>query len=434
MDNILITNIKCIKTAPAGIRLVIVKVETSKSDLYGLGCATFTQRPSCVVDAVETYLNPFLQGRNVMEIEDIWLSAQVSSYWRNGPILNNALSGVDQALWDIKGKIANMSVTDLLGGKVRMAAPVYVHASGQTIEDTIKCAQDFVKEGFTHIRLQCAIPNQSTYGSGSGGDYVGAGKSITKNTNTLVVNGPTTPCTYFNPKSYLLLVPELFKKARHILGDNVELLHDVHERLSPSDAIILGRSLEPYRLFFMEDPLPPEEIDHFKLLRNHTITPIAMGELFTNQSEYLPLIKNRLIDYIRVHMSDIGGITPCRKLAHLCEYFGVKLALHGPGDTSPIGMAANLAIGLSSHNQGIQEWHMDHLGVTGEASNKMNEVFKGMPCIKDGCAWSNNLPGLGIDINEAAAEKYKWNDDIRAGPNPCLWESVRDKDGSIVRP
>jgi mannonate dehydratase len=407
----------------------VVKVETDQEGLYGLGCATFTQRPSCVVEAVETYLDPFLQGRNVMEIEDIWLSASVSSYWRNGPVLNNALSGVDQALWDIKGKISNMPVVDLLGGKVRMAVPVYVHASGNDINETIECAKKFMDEGFTHIRLQCAIPNQSTYGSGSGGDYVGAGKVIND-----AINGPTTPQTYFNPKAYLLSVLKLFKSARDILGEEIELLHDVHERISPSDAIILGKLLEPYRLFFMEDPLPPEELDHFKLLRHHTTTPIAMGELFTNQVEYLPLIKDRLIDYIRVHMSDIGGITPCRKLAHLCEFFGVKLALHGPGDTSPVGMAANLSIALSSHNQGIQEWHMDHLGVTGKASTAMNEVFKGMPIIKNGCAWSNNLPGLGIDIDEEAAKKYPWDNDMRNGPNPCLWESVRDRDGSIVRP
>lgn len=424
-----IKKIRCIKTAPAGIRLVVVKVETDQEGLYGLGCATFTQRPSCVVEAVETYLDPFLKGRDVMEIEDIWLSANVSSYWRNGPVLNNALSGVDQALWDIKGKLSGMSVTDLLGGKVRMAVPVYVHASGETIEETIMCAQEFIEKGFTHIRLQCALPNQSTYGSGSGGDYVGAGKVINN-----AINGPTTPQTYFDPKAYLLSVPKLFKEARNILGDKIELLHDIHERISPSDSIILGKSLEPYRLFFMEDPLPPEEIDHFKLLRSQTSTPIAMGELFTNQAEYLPLIKDRLIDYIRVHMSDIGGITPCRKLAHLCEFFGVKLALHGPGDTSPVGMMANLSIALSSHNQGIQEWHMDHLGVTGDAANAMNEVFKGMAVIKDGCAWSNNLPGLGIDIDEEAAKKYPWSDDIRNGPNPCLWESVRNRDGSIVRP
>ena len=427
-DPVTIQKIRCIKTAPAGIRLVVVKVETSQPGLYGLGCATFTQRPSCVVDAVETYLDPFLRGRNVKEIEDIWLAAQVSSYWRNGPVLNNALSGVDQALWDIKGKMANMSVVDLFGGPVRKCVPVYVHASGDTIEETLEHAQEFMGQGFKHVRLQCSVPGQATYGSGSGGDYVGAGQRSRN------IDGPLNPQSLFDPEAYMRLVPELFKQARETLGDEVELLHDVHERVPPSGAIRLAKSLEPYRLFFMEDPLPPEELGHFQHLRNHTITPIAMGELFTNPAEMMPLIKDRLIDFIRVHMSDIGGLTPCRKLANVCEAFGVRMALHGPGDTSPVGMAANLAIDLTVMNQGIQEWHMDHLGVTGEAAERMAEVFQGMPEIRDGCAWHNGGVGLGIDIDEEAAAKYPWPLDPSEGANPCLWPAVRNTDGSIVRP
>ena len=424
-----IKDIKCIKTAPCDIRLVIVKIITTKNDLYGLGCATFTQRPSCVVDAIETYLKPFLIGRNVSEIKDIWKSAQLSSYWRNGPVLNNALSGIDQALWDIKGKIANMSVIDLLGGKCRKAVPVYVHASGNNIDETIEDAKKYVEKGFKYIRLQCSIENQSTYGTGTGGDYVGAGKGIVENND-----GPTTPQTYFNPSQYVNFIPKLFKKAREILGDEVELLHDVHERVSCSDAIRLAKSLEPYHLFFLEDILPPEELDHFKVLRNHSSTPLAMGELFTNQAEYLPLIKDRLIDFIRVHMSDIGGLTPCIKLASLCEFFGVKLALHGPGDTSPIGMAANLAIDYTFANHGIQEWHVDHLGASGDSKNVINKIFSGVIEVKDGCAWANDKPGWGIDINEEEAAKYPWPEDVRLGSNPCLWPAVRAEDGSIIYP
>lgn len=426
-----ITKIRCIKTAPAGIRLVVVKVETDQPGLYGLGCATFCQRPSSVVDAVETYLDPFLRGRNVDEIEDIFLASQVSSYWRNGPILNNALSGVDQALWDIKGKRAGMSVANLLGGKVRKAVPVYVHAAGETIAECIAEAKDFKKQGFTHIRLQCAVEGQSTYGSGKGGDYVGAGKGAVNSENA---DGPSNPQSLFDPEAYMRLVPKLFKAAREELGDEIELLHDVHERVPPSGAIRLAKSLEPYRLFFLEDALPPEDMGHFRIMRQHTTIPIAMGELFTNPAEYVPLVKERLIDFMRVHMSDIGGITPCRKLAVLCNYFGVAMALHGPGDTSPVGMAAIMAMDLSQPNFGIQEWHMDHLGVSGPAAVAMKEVFIGMPTIKNGMAWSNDKVGLGIDINEEAAAKYPWPEDVALGANPCLWPAVRKPDGSIVRP
>jgi len=208
----------------------------------------------------------------------------------------------------------------------------------------------------------------------------------------------------------------------------------VHERVAPSGAIQLAKALEPYRLFFLEDILPPEELGHFRHLRNHTTTPLAMGELFTNQAEYLPLIQDRLIDFIRCHISDVGGITPMRKIAHLCDFFGVRLALHGPGDTTPIGMAANVALNLTNMNFGIQEWHMDHLGVTGEAGKAMNEVFSGMCDIRDGMAWASDKPGLGVDINEEAAAKYPWDPDVSKGQNHCLWPAVRKPDGSIVRP
>jgi len=430
-EPVTITKIRCIKTAPAGIRLVVVKVETSRPGLYGLGCGTFTQRPSCVVEAVETYLDPFLRGRNVSEIEDIFLAAQVSSYWRSGPVLNNALSGVDQALWDIKGKMAGMPVYELLGGKCRKAVPVYVHASGDDIPETIEDAKKYIKQGFKYVRLQCSVPGQSTYGTGKGGDYVGAGKGAVSDQN---VDGPTEPKSLFDPEAYMRIVPKLFAAARKELGDEIELLHDVHERVHPSGAIQLAKALEPYRLFFLEDILPPEEMDHFRLLRNQTSTPLAMGELFTNQAEYLPLIKDRLIDFIRIHVSDVGGITPMRKIAHLCDFFGVRLALHGPGDTSPVGMAANVAIDLSCMNFGVQEWHMDHLGVTGDAGKAMREVFTGMCDIRDGMAWASEAPGLGVDIDEAAAARYPWDPDVTAGQNPCLWPAVRKPDGSIVRP
>lgn len=425
-DPVTITKIRCIKTAPGGIRLVVVKVETSRPGLYGLGCATFTQRPSCVVEAVETYLDPFLRGRNVSEIEDIFLASQVSSYWRNGPVLNNALSGVDMALWDIKGKMAGMPVYELLGGKCRKAAPVYVHANGGDIAETIKDARKWMKQGFKHVRLQCAVKGQASYGSGKQMDAVSA--------NT--VDGPTSPKSYFDHEAYMRLAPELFAEARKELGDEIELVHDVHERLPASNAVRLAKALEPYRLFFLEDALPPEELDHFRVIRHHTTTPIAVGELFTNQAEYLPLIKDRLIDFLRVHMSDIGGITPMRKIAHLCGFFGVRLAMHGPGDCSPVGMSAMVAIDLSSMSFGIQEWQMDQHGPESEGKycKQMREVFSGMCEVRDGMVWATEMPGLGIDIDEEAAARYPWDPNVASGANPCIWPAVRRPDGSVVRP
>ena len=405
-----IRKIYCILTAPAGIRLVVVKVETNEPGLYGLGCATFTQRPLAVVEAVEKYLDPFLQGRNVDEIEDIHQAAYVSSYWRQGPVLNNALSGVDMALWDIKGKRAGMPVHDLLGGKCRMAAPVYVHASGKDRIETVEMARQWIEQGFRHVRLQTEVPGQATYGT-------------TSDLQThAVINGPTTPQNIFEPADYARLAPPLFEYAREELGDEIELLHDIHERVPAALAVQLAKDLEPFRLFFLEDALPPENIDHFRLLRKHSSIPLAMGELFCNVSEYLPLIREQLIDFIRIHLSFVGGLTPARKIAALCEFFGVRTAWHGPGDTSPIGHAANLALDLSVPNFGIQEFTC--------YNQATRDVFPGCHELRDGCLWPNERPGWGIAIDEELSKKFPFPDH----PFNGAWPAVRRRDGSVVKP
>jgi len=410
MSNVTIDRVRCIETAPAGIRLVIVKVETNQAGLYGLGCATFTQRPKTAVQAVEHYLDPFLRGRNVNEIEDIYWSSQMSSYWRNGPVLNNALSGVDMALWDIKGKRAGMPVCELLGGKCRMSAATYVHASGAEPAEVVDKARGFMEQGYRHIRMQVEVPGQATYGTSSD---LQVERSI---------DGPMSPHNIFEPADYVRLAPRLFEYARRELGDEIELLHDVHERVPPPLAIELAKSLEPYRLFFYEDPLPPEEIGYFDLLRRHSSIPIAMGELFNNPNEFLPLVKDRLIDFIRLHLSQVGGISPAKKIASLCEFFGVRTAWHGPGDTSPIGHAANLALDLCCQNFGIQEF---------TAFNQATlDVFPGCPRVCDGSLWPNDQPGLGIDIDEELAAEFPFPDH----PYNGAWPAIRRRDGSIVRP
>jgi mannonate dehydratase len=408
-----ITDVRAICTAPDGIRLVVVKVETSDPGLWGVGCATFTQRPLAVVTAIEQYLRPFLVGRNPDDIEDIWQASFVSSYWRGGPVLNNAMSGVDEALWDIKGKRAGMPVFQLLGGRVRRAADVYVHANGRDVDELEDRVREFRELGFRHIRCQVDVPGYATYGRGSA-EPEGAGHSTVGRLD--LRQDP------WEPGPYCRLVPRVFATLRERLGDNIELLHDVHERVPPVMAIQLARDLEPYHLFFLEDVFAPEDQDYYRLLRPQTSTPLAMGELHVSQAEYLPLVKERLIDFIRVHISDIGGITPARKLASFAELLGVRTAWHGPGDVSPVGHAANLHLDVASSNFGIQEAYL--------FPERTREVFPGCPEIRDGAMWTNDGPGLGIDIDEEAAARYPFPEH----PYNGAWPEIRRADGTVIRP
>jgi mannonate dehydratase len=411
-----IRDIKTILTAPNRIRLVLVKVETTEPGLVGWGCATFTQRALVVETAIDKYLRPFLTGRNVDEIEDIWQSSYMSSYWRNGPVLFNAMSGVDMALWDIKGKRAGMPLYQLLGGKVRHGADCYYHASGNSFTEVEENARAGMERGFRHVRVQVATPGYAGYGARSTvpDSARDPGEAI----------GPTNPRAIWEPGPYVRMLPKFFEHLRTKLGDEVELLHDVHERIHLNQAINLCKALEPYRLFFLEDPFPPEDNDHFRLLRQQTSIPIAMGELFNTQHEYLPLIKDRLIDFIRIHISQIGGLSPARKVAALCEYFGVRTAWHGPGDASPVAHAAQLALELASYNFGVHEG--------GSFPKETQEVFVGCPEVKNGYMLAGERPGLGIEIDEKLAVKFP----IPTGPPnfDYNWGTTRRSDGTIIRP
>lgn len=400
-----IEDVKVILTAPNGIRLIVVKVLTSEPGLYGLGCATFTQRPLAVASAIEDYLKPFVIGRDVDRIEDIFQAAYVSSYWRDGPVLNNALSGIDEALWDIKGKRAGMPVYQLLGGKCREAVPVYVHASGETKEEVADRARQYMKQGYRYVRCQMAIPGLTTYGS-RGGEVIEALDPDQERT--------------FEPTPYVRRIPELFEYLRMELGEDIELLHDVHERIPPIQAVWLAKALEPYRLFFLEDMFAPEDIEYFRMVRQQTATPIAMGELFVNHAQYEPLIRDRLIDFIRVHISDIGGFTMARKLAAFCEFMGVRTAWHGPGDVSPVGHAANMHLDLAIPNFGIQELSL--------FKEETKEVFPGCPEVHDGAMWPNDRPGWGIDIDEELAAEYPFPEGSAA------WPEIRRIDGTVIKP
>jgi mannonate dehydratase len=405
LQKVKIKKVKAIPTAPYGTELVIVKVETDQPGLYGVGCATFRQRAHAVVTAVNQYLDDFCKDKDVGNIEDIWQTAYVSSYWRNGPVLNNALSGLDQALWDIKGKMAGMPVYQLLGGKTRFAVDTYTNASAPTPEAVMDKVAEFREEGFRHIRIQLGgygsthlskEPDYKRYGFGQPND------------NTM------------DAQAYKRGVQKLFEMARKRFGDELELLHDMHERLEPMDAIDVIKKLEEFRPFFIEDPFSPENMGWFKMLRQQSAVPIAMGELFNNPHEWIEPMSQRMYDFIRIHISQIGGITPAMKVARLGEWFNVRTAWHGPRDTSPVGHAANAHIDLAVWNFGIQEGkHWDEL---------THEVFPGTPRIENGYLFINEAPGLGIDINEELAHKY---------PLPNFnynWTQVRKKDGTPVRP
>ncbi|WPP50192.1 enolase C-terminal domain-like protein [Catalinimonas niigatensis] len=411
-----ITKVKAIPTCPHGIELIVVKVETSEPGLYGLGCATFRQRGHAVVSAINDYLDDFCRGKDVDNIEDIWQTTYVSSYWRNGPVLNNALSGLDQALWDIKGKRAGMPVYQLLGGKLRFAVDCYAHASGSTPQEVAESVQGYIDQGFRHVRIQMGGYGASQllggYGEGAGQkqqpDFKAAGFG-TPNDNVM------------DTVAYTKSVVDMFAQVRKSCGERVELLHDIHERVQPMEAIRMMQQLEEYRPFFIEDPFSPENVGYFKLLREHTTVPIAMGELFNNQNEWLDIMKDRLIDYIRIHISQIGGITPAMKVARLGEWFNVKTAWHGPGDVSPVGHSANAHIDLAVWNFGIQE--------SVHFSDLLREIFPGSPEMKNGYMHINEVPGLGVDVNEKLALKYPFPEKFDYN-----WTQLRKPDGTPVRP
>jgi mannonate dehydratase len=399
-----IKSVKAIATAPQGSNLIIVRVETTEPGLYGLGCATFTQRAAVVVTAINSYMHDFCVGKDVDNIEDMWQSFYVSSYWRNGPVLNNALSGLDQALWDIKGKRAKMPVYQLLGGKSRFSIPCYGHAGGNTPEAVAEDVQKFMEQGFRHVRIQ-----QGGYGS------VG---SVKDKPDFKTAGFASESDNYMNEQAYIKSVPKMFDTVRKACGDEVELLHDVHERAQPMDVINMCKRVEEYRPFFIEDPFSPENMGWFKQLRESTSVPIAMGELFNNSNEFLQPMANRMFDYIRCHVSQIGGITPAMKIARLGEWFNVKTAWHGPGDVSPVGHAAQAHIDLAIWNFGIQE--------ASSFSEKAQSVFSGCPTMDKGYMSVNEVPGLGVDINEKEAAKY-------AIGTKSNWQ-VRKTDGTIIRP
>lgn len=394
-----VTGVRTILTAPEGVTLVVVRVDTNVDGLYGLGCATFTQRALAVKAAIDEYCAPLVVGRDPADITDVAESLRLDSYWRGGPVLHSALGGIDMALWDIKGKQAGMPVWQLLGGRARHVVPTYTHAYGSDAAELADDVRSALESGYRHVRCQVGVPGSVAYGV-----------------------APESADPVWDVEAYLRRVPPVLEGVRAEIGDDVELLHDAHERLTPQQAIRLARALEPVRLFFLEDPIAPEDLDWLDHIRTHTSIPIALGELFVDAGQYVPLVARRRIDFVRCHLSAIGGLTAGWRLATACELFGVRTAWHGPRDVSPIGHAANVALDLAAPSFGIHEHH--------EFSAPAREVFPGTLTATAGSIPAPTAVGLGVDLDESAAARFP--------PVPPLsnWHymRVRRPDGSVQRP
>jgi mannonate dehydratase len=399
-----ITEIRVIRARPGG-SWAIVKVLTDQPGLWGIGSANDVHHGDTVSTAIQNVIAPKLIGRDAAQIEDIWQSVYAAGYWRNGSILNTALGGIDMALWDIKGKEAGLPLYQLLGGKARDAVPCYGHAGGQDIEALIDDVHRWLEEGFPVVRCQL--------GAYGGGGFLPA-DSVSRPAGGRELD------KVFDDEAYLENIPRMFEQLRDRLGFGPKLTHDVHEHLKPHNAVALSKLLEPYRLYFLEDVLPPEQVDWFRLIRQQCTTPQAMGELFVNPHEYVPLITERLIDYVRVRISKAGGITPCRKIAALCEFFGVHHAFQEGGDNDPVNQAAAMHLDLVSTSFGIQEEN--------QFSPEELDAFPGAAELKGGYLYPNDNPGLGVDIDEEkAAALFKERGASRTADD-------RRADGSVVRP
>ena len=401
-----ITKIRTIQTR-ANAGWSFVKVETSEHGLYGIGSAGDFFRPGTIPPAVEV-LAQGLVGRDPDEIEDIWQSSYMSSLWRNNATMNLALSGVDMALWDLKGKRANMPVYQLLGGRCRVAVPVYDHARESTSFDgVVEGVRASMERGFTHIRIQL--------GGYGGGGFIEPGKGERP------VGGP--PGRVFDEDLYIETIPKLFEYVRSKVGFEPKLLHDAQEHFTPLKAIQLAKLLEPSRLFFLEDVLNLEQIPWYRMLRQATVTPQAAHEKLTNPAEYMQLISERLVDFIRFRVSKVGGITPARKIAAMAELYGVRTAFQEGGDNDPVNLAAAMHLDAAIVNFGIQE--ENHF------TEQELEAFPGTPTIKRGYLYPSTRPGLGVDINEALAAKLL---KMAPGRSGQYYPPDRKIDGTFVRP
>ena len=382
-----ILSAKVIVCSP-GRNFVTLKIETDEG-IYGLGDATLNGRELAVVSYLQDHLIPCLIGRDPFQTEDIWHYFYRGAYWRRGPVTMTAISAIDMALWDIKGKALNTPVYNLLGGKSRTGVMVYGHANGRDISETVDAVGKYKELGYLAVRAQSGIPGlPSTYGvAGDKLFYEPAEKGL-------------PPENTWSTEKYLLHVPKLFEALRVKHGEELHLLHDVHHRLTPIEAARLGKELEPYHLFWLEDPVAAELQEGFRIIRRHTTTPLAVGEVFNAVWDAHILITEQLIDYIRMTVVHSGGITHLKKIAALAEIYHVRTGCHGATDLSPVAMAAALHFDISVNNFGVQEY-MRH-------SPQTDEVFPHAYFFQDGFLHPGDAPGLGVDYDEKLAGQYPY--------------------------
>ena len=382
-----ISDIKVIISCP-GRNFVTVKI-TTEDGIYGIGDATLNGRELAVAAYLEEHVNPCLLGRDASRIEDIWQFLYRGCYWRRGPVTMTAIAAIDTALWDIKAKAANMPLYQLLGGKSREGVMVYGHANGEDIEETCDEVAKYIDLGYRAIRAQSGVPGlDSTYGvAGDKMFYEPADASL-----------PTE--NSWSTEKYLQHVPRLFDKLREQFGFDYHLLHDTHHRLTPNEAAQLGKSLEEFRLFWLEDTVPAENQEGFRLIRQHTTTPLAVGEVFNTVWDCKDLIQQQLIDYIRCTVVHAGGITHLRRIADLAALYHVRTGCHGATDLSPVCMGAALHFDSWVPNFGIQEY-MRH-------TEETDAVFPHDYYFENGYLYPGNTPGHGVDIDEKLAEKFPY--------------------------
>jgi len=371
-----------------GRNFVTLKIFTDEG-IYGVGDATLNGRELAVASYLSDHVIPCLIGSDPAQTEDIWQYLYRGAYWRRGPVTMTAIAAVDMALWDIKGKTLNTPVFNLLGGKSRAGVLVYGHANGRDIAETVDEVARYKEQGYLAIRAQSGLPGLvSTYGVAEDKMfYEPAEKGL-------------PPENLWSTENYLLHVPKLFEALRLKFGDDLHLLHDVHHRLTPIEAARLGKSLEPYRLFWLEDAVPAELQEGFRLIRKHTVTPLAVGEVFNAIWDAHILITEQLIDYLRMTVVHGGGLTHLKKVASFAEVYHVRTGSHGATDLSPVAMAAALHFDISINNFGIQEY-MRH-------TRETDEVFSHAYTFDAGYLYPGDKPGLGVDYDENLAAKFPY--------------------------
>jgi mannonate dehydratase len=406
-----IVSAEVIVTSP-GRNFVTLRV-TTEDGVTGLGDATLNGRELAVRSYLDDHVVPLLVGSDASRIEDTWQYLYRGAYWRRGPVTMAAVAAVDTALWDIKAKSAGMPLYQLLGGASRTGALAYGHASGRDVPELLDSVRAHLELGYRAVRVQTGIPGLGpVYGVAAS---TAGGGELHEPARRAAGGRPLPAVETWDTRAYLRHVPTVFEAVRAEFGPELPLLHDGHHRMTPVQAARLGKALEPYDLFWLEDATPGEDQAALRLIRQHTVTPLAIGEVFNSVHDYTTLLSERLIDYVRSAVTHIGGVTAMRKLLDLAALYGVRSGMHGPADISPVGMAAALHLDLAVHNFGIQEYTRH--------SERTLEVFRTSYRFEDGLLHPSDTPGLGVDLDTEAARRFPYR--------PAYLPVSRLRDGTV---